>query len=83
MKILYIHGLNSSPNAYRMDLLQKRGHIVVVLGACDEEVDPWESWHFFSQTDNQAPQQRVILCQWLAHQIDDDTYRDMINWAGL
>lgn len=161
MKILYIHGLNSSPNEFRMGLLQSRGHQVgalhldyleqpdsysilknyavaegaeyiigsslggflgfwlaeelglpcllfnpamwvtreeaniplaisrtcpdrrVVLGALDEEVDPQANWTFFKSPENQAPFQRVLLCQWLPHQIDDETYRDIINWTGL
>ena len=55
----------------------------VVIGAQDEVVDPQVSWRFFEERSEAAPFQRVVMCQWLAHQIDIQTFREMCQWAGL
>lgn len=55
----------------------------VVIGAQDEVVDPKENWIFFQRESNLARDQRVIMCQWLGHQIDFDTFVDACSWARL
>ncbi|MEL6135239.1 MAG: YqiA/YcfP family alpha/beta fold hydrolase [Bacteroidota bacterium] len=55
----------------------------VVIGEQDEVVDPRVSWAFFEAKRQLAPFQRVLMCQWLAHQIDIDTFESMCRWAGL
>jgi len=55
----------------------------VVIGAQDEVVDPQANWKFFEKEGNLARDQRVILCQWLGHQIDIDTFVDACKWARL
>ncbi|MCI4670127.1 MAG: hypothetical protein MRZ79_18465 [Bacteroidia bacterium] len=55
----------------------------VVIGGLDDVVDPQENWKFFEQEGNLALDQRVIMCQWLGHQIDQDTFIDACSWARL
>jgi uncharacterized protein len=55
----------------------------VVIGDQDEVVDPGQSWYFFQQPEQQQTWQRVVRCQWLGHQIDLATFREMQRWAGL
>jgi len=55
----------------------------VILGDKDEVVNPTYNWDFFQNPDNQAPHQRVIRCQWLAHQIDFLSFKEFISFAGL
>lgn len=55
----------------------------VVIGAKDEVVDPEVNWKFFESESNLAQDQRVIMCQWLGHQIDFDTFVDACGWARL
>lgn len=55
----------------------------VVIGEQDDVVDPAQSWAFFAQQDQRQTWQRVIRCQWLGHQIDRATFREMQRWAGL
>lgn len=51
----------------------------VVIGQKDETVLPKGSLKFFEDKENA----RVIVCQWLAHQIDIQTFEESINWCGL
>ena len=159
MKILYIHGLDSSPNPDRIGWLEQEGHQVealhldsrnepdtynllrkvarqcefivgsslggrlgywlaeelglpcllynpalaleipglsenhtgpigsperyVVLGDLDDVVDPEETWKWLRMNDSPNGKQRVIRCQWLGHQIDQQTYIQTCRWAGL
>jgi hypothetical protein len=53
-----------------------------VIGAQDEVVDPQENWRFFENMPSPAPFQRVLLCQWLGHEIDLDTFAAMVRWTG-
>jgi len=55
----------------------------VVIGAQDDTVLPEIGWDFFGRTENQAPYQRVIQCQWLGHRFDMDTFEGMVRWVGL
>jgi len=53
----------------------------VVIGAFDDIVDPEENISFFRDQDEGECYQRVIVCDWLEHQIDFVTFEEMVNWA--
>lgn len=53
----------------------------VVIGALDETIDPEENQHFFNSMDDGECYQRMVLCQWLGHQIDFDTFDEMVRWT--
>jgi uncharacterized protein len=53
----------------------------VVIGAIDETVNPKENIRFFNSIDDGESFQRMIICQWLEHQIDFDTFDEMVHWA--
>lgn len=53
----------------------------VVIGAFDDTVDPEENIRFFRDQDNGECHQRVVVCEWLQHQIDFDTFELMVTWA--
>jgi hypothetical protein len=55
----------------------------VLLGAVDDRVDPEQSWRFFGEPAHRAPHQRVAMLQGLGHEIDEATYVEAIQWAGL
>ncbi len=54
---------------------------LVVLGEQDSTVDPRQNWTFFKSLDGNGTQQRVLSCNWLAHNIDFSTFREMTIWA--
>ena len=51
----------------------------VVLGAQDDIMPANLNQAFFSSRDHA----RVITCSWLGHQIDLETFEEMVRWAGL
>ena len=51
----------------------------VVIGQQDETVLPKGTLNFFKNKKNA----RVIVCQWLAHQIDLQTFKECVNWCDL
>jgi len=53
----------------------------VVIGAKDETVDPSTNQAFFENLTSESCHQRVIICQWLGHQIDFATFEEMVCWA--
>ncbi len=53
----------------------------VVIGAKDETVDPTVNKAFFESIETKSCHQRVIVCQWLGHQIDFTTFEEMVGWA--
>lgn len=53
----------------------------VIIGAHDESVDPKENIHFFRRVQRKDCHQRVVVCEWLAHQIDFNTFDEMVGWA--
>jgi hypothetical protein len=53
----------------------------VVIGAKDETVDPTINKAFFESIETKSCLQRVIVCQWLGHQIDFTTFEEMVGWA--
>ncbi len=53
----------------------------VVIGAHDESVDPQKNIRFFKNAERDDCLQRVVVCEWLAHQIDYNTLEEMVGWA--
>ena len=53
----------------------------VVIGAHDESVNPQENIAFFRNAERKNCHQRVVICEWLAHKIDYDTFDEMVSWA--
>jgi len=53
----------------------------VVIGAHDQSVDPQENIRFFRSVEKNDCHQRVLVCEWLAHQIDFNTFDEMVGWA--
>ncbi|MEM6262201.1 MAG: YqiA/YcfP family alpha/beta fold hydrolase [Bacteroidota bacterium] len=53
----------------------------VVLGDQDERVDPNLNWTFLKEVERPSCHQRVTRCQWLAHQIDLETFDESVRWA--
>lgn len=53
----------------------------VIIGAHDDTVDPDENLDWFRNIDDGECYQRVLVCYWLAHQIDFDTFEEMVTWA--
>lgn len=51
----------------------------VIIGEKDEKVAPESSLDFFESKQNI----RVIIAQWLAHEIDLQTFVESVNWCGL
>jgi hypothetical protein len=53
----------------------------VVIGAHDKSVDPQGNIIFFRNIERADCFQRVIVCEWLTHQIDFNTFEEMVGWA--
>ncbi|MFK7950897.1 MAG: YqiA/YcfP family alpha/beta fold hydrolase [Saprospiraceae bacterium] len=51
----------------------------VVVGKNDDTVLPKGTLKFYENKNNV----RIIICQWLAHQIDLQTFEECVNWSGL
>ena len=51
----------------------------IVLGAQDEVILPRLNLDFFAG----KPHAHVVTCHWLGHFIDEQTFEEMLNWAGL
>lgn len=64
------------PIAHR--LCQER---YVVIGSMDETVNPIKNRKFFQKLDTTDCHQRVIVCEWLSHQIDFKTFEETVCWA--
>ena len=54
----------------------------IVIGNRDEVVDPNENLNFFRQLNIDNCYQRIIVCEWLAHQIDFQSFEELIAWAA-
>ena len=63
------------------DFVPKAHRRWVVIGALDDTVDPQQNWAYFRKLSH--PDQKVLMCQWLGHQIDPDTFVEMAKWCGL
>jgi hypothetical protein len=55
----------------------------VVVGAFDEIINPDESVRFFRKLAYDDCFQRLVVCDWLEHQIDYKTFEEMVHWALL
>lgn len=53
----------------------------VVIGSLDETVNPIKNRKFFQKLDTTNCHQRVIVCEWLSHQIDFKTFEETVCWA--
>lgn len=53
----------------------------VVIGAGDEVIEPQGSLDFLERAKRRNIIQKVMVCQWLAHRIDFNTFREMVNWS--
>lgn len=53
----------------------------VVIGANDETADPIVNRQFFRKADDGHCYQRVVVCDWLRHQIDFASFEEMVSWA--
>lgn len=54
----------------------------VVIGRWDDVVDPRENIRFFRNLENDDCYQRVIVCEWLGHQIDFQSFGELVAWAA-
>lgn len=53
----------------------------VVIGAHDDVVEPTANIRFFRENNRSNCRQRVVVCEWLKHQIDFGTFEEMVYWA--
>jgi len=53
----------------------------VVIGAFDETVDPKENINYFRAQDRSNCYLRVLVAEWLEHQIDYISFEEMLGWA--
>ena len=53
----------------------------VVIGAFDDTVDPDANKLFFRENDHERCYQRMLVCDWLSHQIDFISFEEMVSWA--
>lgn len=53
----------------------------VVIGAFDDTIDPEENVNWFRDEDDGTCYQRLVVCDWLEHQIDFVTFEEMVSWA--
>ncbi|MBX2844557.1 MAG: hypothetical protein KTR26_22540 [Flammeovirgaceae bacterium] len=51
----------------------------IVLGANDETIPNNLNIDYFSTKENV----KLITCEWLGHQVDLETFDEMMGWAGL
>ena len=53
----------------------------IVLGENDATINPNYTLKVFQEKENQCPFQRIITCHWLGHEIDLQTFEEMVHWA--
>ena len=53
----------------------------VVIGRYDDVIDPEENIRFFRDQENDTCHQRVLVCEWLEHQIDFHSFEELVAWA--
>jgi len=51
----------------------------VVLGAKDDTMPATFNLSFFSSRQHA----KVVTCEWLGHQVDLETFKEMVQWSGL
>jgi uncharacterized protein len=55
----------------------------VVIGRWDDVVDPEENIRFFRDVEDDNCYQRVIVCEWLSHEIDFESFEELAAWASV
>ena len=69
----------------QVEIPEIKGHTcpmrIVVLGEKDDTVNPIENAKFFKQKERSNLIQKVITCSWLGHQIDLQTFDEMVFFA--
>jgi len=55
---------------------------LVALGAKDEIVDPVKNWEYLNQNKDKT-MQKIIQCNWLAHEIDLNSFAEIVHWAAF
>lgn len=55
---------------------------LVALGANDDIVDPKRNWEYLNQNKDNTTQ-KIIKCNWLAHEIDLDSFAEIVNWGSF
>lgn len=53
----------------------------VAIGAWDETVDPQQNLRFFRENQRDECYERVVVCEWLSHQIDFTSFEELVHWA--
>ncbi len=54
---------------------------IVVLGEKDDTINPVENAKLFKQKERTSLSQKIITCSWLGHQIDLQTFDEMVFFA--
>lgn len=54
---------------------------LVVLGEKDNLINPRENKIYFSKKERNGLTQKILVCSWLEHSIDFQTFDEMIFWA--
>ncbi len=54
----------------------------VVIGAHDDVIDPQENIRFFRNIDYGDCHQRMLVCDWLGHEIDFPSFEELAFWAS-
>jgi len=55
---------------------------IVVLGENDDVVDPLANKKFFTSREHTGLDQKVLMCSWLGHSIDFQTFEEMVFFAA-
>ncbi|MEZ5083089.1 MAG: YqiA/YcfP family alpha/beta fold hydrolase [Bacteroidales bacterium] len=53
----------------------------VVLGENDATINPNYTLKVFREKEKKCASQRIITCHWLGHEIDLQTFEEMVHWA--
>jgi len=54
---------------------------MIILGEQDDVVDPIKNKQFFKEQERKGLKQKVLLCSWLGHSIDFQTFEEMCFFA--
>lgn len=53
----------------------------VVLGAKDDVINPEENINYLRNKNRENLVQKIITCEWLGHQVDHQTFDEMLGWS--
>ncbi|MEZ5194906.1 MAG: YqiA/YcfP family alpha/beta fold hydrolase [Bacteroidales bacterium] len=59
----------------------KSPNCFVVLGEWDKTVNPEETKKTLKEYQHNGLKSKIITCEWLGHEIDLDTFEEMLSWA--